>query len=156
MKSWTEVVWDWLAIARTDRKSNNNTGLKNWASIETFEKHKWVCLEWDKNWFGNNKDAEMGPKIWFVLKRVRVVERSIESCHIYIDRYRSSQNFVGVLFYICFVKLLITRGGLLLCTRVVQIDQILVFWSWAKRTARMSSESTSWYPRTVWTVWMPT
>ena len=28
MKLWIESVWDWLAVARTNRKSNNKNGTK--------------------------------------------------------------------------------------------------------------------------------
>jgi len=70
MKLWTDSVWDWLAIARTDRKSNNKglensvrIGLENKETEERCEKRKWVCLELFENWFVNNKNAEMGPKI---------------------------------------------------------------------------------------------
>ena len=89
MKLWTDSVWDWLAIARTDRKSNNK-GLENSVRIdlenkETEERCKWVCLELFENWFVNNKDAEMGLKIWFFRRIMRVEEHSIGSCEIYID-----------------------------------------------------------------------
>jgi hypothetical protein len=70
VKSWTDALWDWLAIARTDCKLQNK-GLENPVLVggekkergKNCEKRKWVCLELYDICLANKKDAVMGPKI---------------------------------------------------------------------------------------------
>lgn len=92
VKSWTELLWDWPAIERTDRKLNNS-GLENPVLVggdekeagETCVKRERVGFELDEIGFAKSKDADMGPKTRLsFLMRKRMVEQSIGPS-IYVD-----------------------------------------------------------------------
>lgn len=124
MKSWTELLWDWPAIERTDRKLNNS-GLENPVLVggdekeagETCVKRERVGFELDEIGFAKSKDADMGPKTRSsFLMRKRMVEQSIGPS--FIEIHSSAESPSQLLGLYRFVNLPVTRGGLCTYKRV--------------------------------------
>lgn len=82
VKSWIDLLPDWLAIVLFDRKVHQ-TGLENATLIdgednETCEKRKRVCLELAENCFGESSEADKAVTLRFLRKRKRLEVQSIE------------------------------------------------------------------------------
>lgn len=76
VKSWTDLLPDWLAIVRFDRR--DQTGLENSALIDAEdEERKRVRSESAENCFGKRRVADIAAPVRFLRRSKRVERASI-------------------------------------------------------------------------------